>query len=89
MYEFDTASNRQVRKEARKRAEYADSQLEPGLRSLTNQVRGLFFERVSYIKDDISLEEIERIWGQCVEQVPGSQEVFEIWDKLFDEAEVN
>jgi len=85
---FDTPSNRKIRKETKERAQYADSQTDPGLKDLMDQARSLFQSRVVDIADDVTVEDIEGIFDQCVKQVPGAQEAFEIWDKLFNRAEI-
>jgi len=69
--------------------QYADSQIASGLKNLMNQARSLFWSMAVDIADDESGEDIDRIFNECVKRVPGAQEAFEIWDKLFDSAEIN
>ena len=83
--EFDSPLERNVRKEARDRTTYADSQIEPGLKILMSEVRNLFNERVLSSEAEISDKDVDRIFAECVGKVPGSEEAFEIWDKLYDD----
>lgn len=50
-----------------------------------DQARVLFQTRVVDIVGDITEEEFDRLFDDCKRQVSGSQEAFEIWNKLFDE----
>jgi hypothetical protein len=83
--EFDSPSNRKTREETRKRTEYADSKIEPGLASLIDQVHILFSDRVYNIPEGAPLVEVDRIFNECMKKVWGAREAFEIWDKLFAE----
>ena len=86
---FDAPSSRRIRKETRERAQYADNQIDPGLKSLMNQARSKFQSTMVDMADYVDEENINRIFEECVKDVPGAQEAFEIWNKLFDSAEIN
>ena len=69
--------------------QYADSQIASGLKNLMNQARSKFQLTMVDMADYVDEENINRIFEECVKDVPGAQEAFEIWNKLFDSAEIN
>jgi len=86
---FHSESSKKVREETRKRAAYADGQISPNMKDLMDQSRRLFEIRAFDIADDAPLEEIDRIFNECIEEVPGAQEAFETWDQMFKSAKVD
>jgi hypothetical protein len=87
--EFDSPSNRRIREDTIQRSKYTDANLDPGLASLMDRARELFRDRICSIEGEISMKETDKIFNQCLDEVKGAREAYEIWDILFDEYKPN
>ncbi len=83
--EFDSPSNRKIREDTIQRSKYADANIDPCLANLIDQAQELFGDRICNIEGEISMKEVDKLFNQCLDQVEGAREAFEIWDILFDE----